>query len=73
MDTKFRELREEVYKVISSRCVGCINDHPSQKYHNYCLSDCNEDFDIILAIAKANINGRSNDQTIQTQEQQHNI
>ena len=55
MDTKWRELKEEVDRIIQSRCIGCVHNDSSQKYHNYCLLYCSNDFYEIVEIARKNI------------------
>ena len=55
MDIKWKELKEEVDRIIQSRCIGCVHDDLSKKYHNYCLLYCSNEFYEIVKIATKNI------------------
>lgn len=37
--------------ILKQRCEGCQYNHPSQKYHNYCIFGQYEDHDEIYKIA----------------------
>ena len=74
MDSSFdcKELRDEIFKIISSRCKGCIYDCPSQKYHSYCLDKCKFDIEEIVVEAKKNLHDSRNDQQRSTQNEHIN-